>query len=487
MFALGCSQPQWGDAAPPSERPEYADRLDAWIGGFVDRFALPGLAVAVTTGDEIAYVGTWGVRNLEGREPIVPESLFHMASVSKPFVATAIVQLVERGLIDLDEPVTTYLPYFTLDDERAQAITIRQMLNHTSGMPDVDDYEWATPQLDAGAAERLVRSLGDRQLLFEPGKEMRYSNLAYDTLGDVIAKVSGVSFEDYTRRQILEPLGMEESSFFQPETREDLRTSGHVWRGRPRVSDVYPYNRRHAPSSTLNSNVIEMTRWARANLNLGELEGTRILESDSYRLLFEPSHEIDDENAIGLSWFLREHRGHRTISHSGGDTGYSSYLLLLPDDDLAVVLACNYDASEMGALYRGILDMVLGYEPDHPVPSILSAVAPVLQEGGLDAARARYLELQESAPQDYRWGENELNILARYWMQRDDRRSALDTVALNLELFPESASTHYTQGRVRAHFGERDAAISAYRRALELDPSHGGAAEHLERLGREVR
>ena len=110
-------------------------------------------------------------------------------------------------------------------------------------------------------------------------------------LAAVIAKASGVSFETYARTRIFEPLGMASSSFFYQEIAEPLRTAGHV--GNPaRVSDVYPYNRRHAPSSTLTSSVIDMTRWMLANLNRGELEGRRILQAASYELLWTPTARI---------------------------------------------------------------------------------------------------------------------------------------------------------------------------------------------------
>jgi len=154
----------------------------------------------------------------------------------------------------LDGRVIKHLAYFELADPEYREITIRQMLNHTSGMPDVEDYEWDRPQYDDGAAERYVRSNNTEEMLWDPGGDYRYSNMAFDTLGDVITKISGMSFEEYIRRNILDPSGMAESSFLYPDIAQDLRTTGHI--GEPAwISEVYPYNRRHAPSSTLNSSV----------------------------------------------------------------------------------------------------------------------------------------------------------------------------------------------------------------------------------------
>ena len=140
---------------------------------------IPGVAVAVVKGGKLAYARGFGVRNVDSGEAVSTRSLFHMASVTKTFVATAVMQLWEQGKISLDAPVVSYLPYFRLDDARYKDITIARMLNHTSGMPDVMNYEWDRPAYDDGALEEYVRSLSSRKLIGAPGDQQRYSNMAY--------------------------------------------------------------------------------------------------------------------------------------------------------------------------------------------------------------------------------------------------------------------------------------------------------------------
>jgi CubicO group peptidase (beta-lactamase class C family) len=125
------------------------------------------------------------------------------------------MQLVEKGEVNLEDPVIKYLPYFRLKDKRYKIITIRQMVTHTSGMPDVQDYEWHNPVYDDGALERYVRGLGNEQLIAAPGEKYRYSNMTYEVLGDLIAKVSSMSFEDYIRKNILAPLKMKHSTLLK--------------------------------------------------------------------------------------------------------------------------------------------------------------------------------------------------------------------------------------------------------------------------------
>jgi CubicO group peptidase (beta-lactamase class C family) len=338
---------------------DLAARIDRYLGSEVNKRGIPGLTAAVVRDGKVIYMGAHGVPKLGAPERLTPRHVFHFASVSKPFVATAIMQLVERGRLNLDDPVAKVLPFFTLADEGSRAITVGQILTHTSGMPDVEDYEWSKPQFDDGAAERYVRAMASERLLWAPGSRWAYSNMAFDAMAAVIARVSGVSFEQYVRANILEPLGMKSSSFIHPEIDPALRTTGHV--DHPaRVSNVYPYNRRHAPSSTLNSSVVDMTRWMLANLNRGQLEGRRILRTATYEALWMPTVATSVQGArIGLSWFVGERVGRRIVFHPGGDTGFRSYLLLLPDDAIGVVLVSNWEGTPRETLVNGIVDLLL--------------------------------------------------------------------------------------------------------------------------------
>jgi CubicO group peptidase (beta-lactamase class C family) len=166
-------------------------KLQPFVQHVVASFGVAGLAIGIVKSGELVYTQGFGLRNLGTQEPVTPHSLFHLASVSKPFVATAIVQLVEQGKMALDAPIVTYLPYFRLKDPRYKDITVQQMLSHTSGMPDTVDYHWYAPEDDAEALERYVRSLADEELIAAPGEKYAYSNIAFEVLGDLIAKVSG--------------------------------------------------------------------------------------------------------------------------------------------------------------------------------------------------------------------------------------------------------------------------------------------------------
>jgi CubicO group peptidase (beta-lactamase class C family) len=398
---------------------------------------LPGLAIGIVTGNQIVYARGFGVENIKTQEPVTARSIFHMASISKPFVATGLIQLVERDLVNLAAPVTTYLPYFSLDDPRAGDITIQQMLSHISGMPDVEDYEWEKPQYDEGSLERYVRSLSSEQLLSNPGEKYAYSNMAFECLGDVIAKVSGMSFDDYIKQHILNPAGMSESTFLKPQHLPKGWASPHVrflnnlaWNG-------YPYNRMHGPSSTLHSNAIEMCQWAITNLNRGIFQQERILNTAAYDLLWKPRADVEEGVQVGLSWFIRKYRGEKMISHSGGDTGFRSHLALLPEKEAAVVVMCNLIPAPIKEIADTALDMMLGLEPTPIIPMASLPVFKTLQEKGLTAAAAHWETLQASHPDEFDFSPWQFyNLYNAVSLERV--KDAESIVALGLRVLPQA-------------------------------------------------
>jgi CubicO group peptidase (beta-lactamase class C family) len=346
--------------APAADR--YAGQLEPFLQKTVQEAAITGLAVGVVEDGRLVYSRGFGVmRAGDSARPVTPDTLFHMASITKPFVATAVMQLVEKGKVDLDAPVTKYVRYFQLKDPRYRSITVRHMLTHTSGMPDVTDYQWDKPEYDDGALERYVRSLGDRELQWEPGSKFAYSNMAYEVLGDLAAKVSGRSFEDYVEASILKPLGMKSSTLLVTQADPARLAAGHAKDkdGKVNVVAHYPYNRAHTPSSDLHSSVTDMARWIIANINRGELDGSRILERSSYDTMWKPAAETSSVkqfgiNHVGISWFLGELENEKTVIHPGGDTGFRTFLILVPARKVGVVVMMNCDSAPT----QRVLDIV---------------------------------------------------------------------------------------------------------------------------------
>jgi CubicO group peptidase (beta-lactamase class C family) len=324
---------------------------------------VPGLAIGIIKNGQVVYSKGFGVAKAGTDLPVTPKTVFQLGSDSKMMVGIAIMQLREQGKIDLDAPVTTYLPYFRLADERYPQLTIRFLLSHRSGLPycvmsdDCDrspDYQ--LPQYDDGALDRYVRSASSVRLNNEPGKIMQYSDLGFEILGDVIAKISGQSFESYVRQHIFLPLGMQHTSFSLQDIPADTLAQPHTLDPDLRVNAYFPYSRQHAPSSHLFSNVDDMNRFALAQLNQGQLGGMRILPPAVYQTMWGP--EIDTaiespwEKQLGLGWFIGDHAGHHLVGHGGGDIGFACGFIMAPEDGLAVVVMTNRAISAEDISYQ---------------------------------------------------------------------------------------------------------------------------------------
>jgi CubicO group peptidase (beta-lactamase class C family) len=238
------------------------------------------------------------------------------------------------------------------------------MLTHTSGMPDVEDHLWDKPEFDDGALERYVRSLRDKSHRWEPGTKFAYSNMAYEVLGDLVAKVSGMSFEDYVTKNILKPAGMTSSTLLFKEAVPARLAAGHTRTKDGTVIPVahYPYNRSHTPSSNLHSSATEMVRWVLVNLNRGELDGRRILKDSTYDLMRKPTEASRDErtgNGVGISWFLMSHDAQQVVRHGGSDDGFLTAVVMLPARKAGVVVLIDSDRAPLHAIERKALLVAL--------------------------------------------------------------------------------------------------------------------------------
>jgi len=435
---------------------QLENTLDAILEQVHQTFGLPGLAVGVVQGDDVVYARGFGVCDIGTQAPVTTRSLFHQASISKLFVATAILQLVEQGRLRLDDAIVEHLPYFWLGDERSQSITIQQALTHTSGLPDPEDHGWHRPEVDEGALERHVRVLRSLHMVAEPGQGFVYSSLAFDVLGALIASVSGEPFETCVKRAIFEPLGMHDSTFFRPDVPPALATSPHIRTPGLAVSDVFPYSRASAPSGALQSNVLDMANWALANLNLAKVGGApqpsqgwpqltrdslhRILSPESYRLLWRPyaqtGHEDTRQTGIGLGYFLGQYRGTPVVMHDGGDVGYEAELTLLPERSVAVVVMANVFPAATDAITRAVLDAVLGFDAQAPRPPLLVPLMATWHEAGLDAAIAQAGQLDRAA---YDASETFLRNAVFILQEAQRPAAAIEVLKLGQHVYPDAA------------------------------------------------
>jgi CubicO group peptidase (beta-lactamase class C family) len=188
--------------------------------------------------------------------------------------------------------------------------------------------------------------------------------MAYEVLEDLVAKVSGKSFEDYVEANILRPLGMTSSTLLLKQADPAKLATGYTRAKDGTVKPIshYPYNRAHTPSSNLHSNIVDMARWAAANLNGGELDGHRVLRTATHDLMWKPANSADNNEYLGISWMLKDSKVEHFVMHGGGDDGFLSRIVLLPTRKLGIITMTNSDDGLARRIWETELFRVLGLE-----------------------------------------------------------------------------------------------------------------------------
>ncbi len=466
-------------------RESFSERLDSFINEYLTGFNIPGLSIAVVRDRQVVFSRGYGVSDVNTGKRATPETLYSTASVTKLFVGTAVMQLVEQHRLDLGDPVMKYLPYFKLKDNRYKYITIFHLLSHTSGLPDIETEEfyssWERPEYDDAALERYVRGLGDRSLMENPGESYAYSNMGYDILGDVISKVSGIPFEQYIKRRLLGPLGMDKSTVLFKAVDKNLLASPHLMDGnfRYRVSPLIPYSRRHPACGTLFSNVMEMSRWAMANIDRGLFRGKRILADGSYDTMWRPA--VLEDNPVGVSWLIEDFGGYKMFSHGGGDPGYRTEFYIVPEKGVGVVVMANCWEDEINPVAMKALHLLLGKDEKDWFSFFQGRIwRSVREKDGETAVRACRELIQRYGKEVFHPAV--LNQLGKRLEEMDKTNCAVALFQLNTELYPEIFQLFNILAKAYLKMGQTELAMDACRRSLQLKPDNEEAEGLLQKI-----
>lgn len=331
--------------------------LSKKIRALAKKHSLPGLAVSVIREGEILLQEGFGSREKGTRADVTSRTMFHLASIAKTVTATSVLKLMESAKIRLSDRIADHLPEFAPDDDRAGAISIRHLLAHTSGLPDVEDFEWTRPRYDKAALRDHISSLTKLKLHFAPGSAHSYSDIGYEVLGRLVEKISNRPFEDYVRTNIFDPLEMNDSTFLIRGVDQSLLARPHVGGEEIKPSEIFPYNRKHAPSSTFYSNAADMTRWMRAHL----AQGYPVLNRSSYAVMTRTTRvpKAVFWTRYGHGLFAGTHRRCRFFGHEGSDNGFRASMLVLPAHTIGITMLCNYDGAPLKEMMRAVMDLLV--------------------------------------------------------------------------------------------------------------------------------
>jgi CubicO group peptidase (beta-lactamase class C family) len=336
---------------------EYAEQKSQWA---MRQYHLPSIAMILIDDQDTIWQGTFGMANLEQSTPAKSDTVYKLWSVAKVFTAIETMRLVDDGLVDLDTPITEYLPNFSIQSRfpDSDPITIRSILTHRSGLPR-NECHWIDFSEDALAS--LAASLEDCYQVFPVGYRYKYSNLGFDLLGYLIEEMRGELFPDYMRNNLLLPIGMDDSAFLRAQVPTQLE---HAFGYEYYKGEYNPYEQGDItsfPSGNLYSTTEDMGRFAKFILRGGEVNGEQIMSPGIVEEMFaDQISDVRDPQPMGLGWKTAFVLGsEHMVWHDGGPgEGVGALVALLPKRKLGVILFANGTAFEGSVSVPLALDML---------------------------------------------------------------------------------------------------------------------------------
>ena len=342
-------------AAQVTDRAALRARIDAILQAPIDAGRLAGASIAVVRGTDTIAVKAYGKANLELGVPTPPNAIYEIGSVTKQFTGAAIMQLVEQGRVSLDDDIGKWVPQF---DTHGRRITLRRLLDHTSGIRSYTEIAAARAILPLTLPrDTLLRVVEAAGYDFEPGEEQIYNNSAFFLMGLVVEKASGMPYAQYVEEKLMRPAGMRDAHYCSESAVRPNKTSGYDWDGKAMIqkrplSHLWPY-----AAGSLCSTALDLVRWNEALHN-----SRRILGEAAYRAMITPDTLLDGYRvgyAKGLA--LTPVVGHRSLHHGGGINGWTCDNLYFPAESLSVVVLYNTSGpAAPGEAAEQIAEAVLG-------------------------------------------------------------------------------------------------------------------------------
>jgi CubicO group peptidase (beta-lactamase class C family) len=383
VFAGAASFAQTAAPHAPLD-PQQVRAIDSFVTSEMDRLHIPGVAVGVYSRGKILLAKGYGLANVELNVPVTPKTVFESGSVGKQFIATAIMMLAQDGKLSLDDSITKYFPDAPLT---WKPIFIKNLLSHTSGLPD-----YATPTLTGPAGPFYLRlDFSEDQLLSKiealpveraPGEKWEYSNTNYVLLGILIHRVTGMPFAEFLNERIFTPLDMTSTRLISESDIIPNRAAGYgigageQLKNQEWVSPTFD----STADGSLYLNILDMAKWDAA------LYGTQLLSQSSLDRMWSVYPLNDGKpnpNQYGFGWWIRQQNNHKVIEHGGNWQGFTCDISRYPDDNLTVVVLTNLDAAHsdpdlMAHVIAGLVDPPLSPAKLAAIPDSQPEIAATL-------------------------------------------------------------------------------------------------------------
>ncbi len=474
----GCLGASPSLAAAPSQDPGRAApapgvldaAFDAYLQASVANAGFSGTVLVARDGAPV-FRRSYGLASQELAAQNTNETVYDLASITKPFTALLIMMMQEEGRLSVSDLACSYL---TDCPEAWRTITIQQLLTHTSGIESYSrlpewDEELDTRVFWRGGAAMMMR---DQPLRFSPGTGWRYSNTGFDLLGLIIERVSGKTLPDMYRDRILSPLGMSRSGFHTSRMVVPGAATGYYSLGSTFINKTPQSSSSAYGASGLFGTVDDLLKWDQA------LYSNRLISAASYEQMI-----ADSSNEYGFGWEMRTWHGRRQVGHAGSGGGFSNLIGRFIDDRLTVIVLSNSDEANANATARDLAAIYFGEEYRLPVKGRKARFLDAIQADGPEAAIQLYRDMQAAEPDAEAFKTDELLVTAGYDLHGVPLMDAARRVfEFALEQFPRSAYSHDGLADVALAEGRIEVAVRHFEMSLALDPTNEYAIKGLEQV-----
>ncbi len=445
---------------------EANQKIDEVMAEFIRLEQFSG-SILVAKDGEVFYAKAFGEANKDHHVKNTLQTKFNIGSAGKTFTGISIMQLAERGKLDVIDPVIKHLEDFPFGDQ----ITIHNLLTHTSGMGNYFAHpEFLNQMFRIRSVSDALPLIYDQELRFEiPGEQYGYSNSGIVVLGAIIEKVSGQGYEDYIKENILDPIEMYDTDMNYLDEIEENRASGYI----------------KSPSGTFTSNIFMMPP---ANADGGiettvedllkldqALYGEKLLGEEFRDKMFTPF-----KNNYGYCWRIEEKYGNTVTWHGGGAPGISAIFRRYVDDKYTLIVLSNYSGGA-SQVYKTIEAIIFGDEYEPPKPTLGEFIYQSMNEKGIDNTMQNIEQLLNNNGYKIQ-SSRTLNFIGYTLLGEEKLDMALAIFKLNVQLFPEEANPYDSLGDAYLEKGNTKLAIESFNNALEKDPNFESSKRKLEEL-----
>jgi CubicO group peptidase (beta-lactamase class C family) len=454
--------------AVPADETEAIDTL---MTNLHERGQFNGSIIVARDGNVI-YRNAFGEANSESHRRLTPTTPSNLASVSKQFTAMAIMILSEQGKINYDDPVSKYIPKLA---KCVDGITVRHLLTHTSGIPDVGDLDIDHPGLTE--TEVLKAIIKQHSQFPKPGLRYQYSNTGYILLAVIVERVSGKSFSDFLQDDIFKPLSMN-STFLDDGSAHNLNFAATGYNQYGEMDEPHPAATGDFTKGDggIYCTVDDLFKWDQA------LYTEKLVRQSTLAEAFTPGKVKEGATTYGFGWNVAVKNGEKYVWHTGSTGGFRAFIGRRLGEKSTVIMLTNKGNSQRVEINDAIVNILHGIPYNLPKLPMAPKMFDIIKKQGIEAALLMYHSLKATDGASYEFSESEFNSLGYKLLDGGDKDGAIRIFELNTAQYPSSSNAFDSLGEAYQRAGKKDLVIKAYKRAVELDKSNLHARNMLRKL-----